>query len=187
MFRNKRTLFASVALIASCSLINFSVAADGNDWKIEISPRFTLNRQTGESLPPIPRTEVFQLAQANEEAVPPPITFEQPSEPVTESTGDLPVVTPNYTIAQTAVPNYNQIYKSIPFSRAEYLANPSYRHDATMSILLGQPYVSNGPKETVKRVEPAVKTSPWSKTTPWFHSGGYLYPYTNYSPLRFWP
>lgn len=33
---------------------------------------------------------------------------------------------------------YRQVYNSIPFSRAEYDASPSYRHDATMEFLFGQ-------------------------------------------------
>ena len=33
---------------------------------------------------------------------------------------------------------YREVYNSIPFSRAEYDANPSYRHDATMEFLFGQ-------------------------------------------------
>jgi flagellar biosynthesis GTPase FlhF len=33
---------------------------------------------------------------------------------------------------------YREIYNSIPFSRAEYDANPGYRHLATMEIMLGQ-------------------------------------------------
>ena len=32
---------------------------------------------------------------------------------------------------------YKEIYASIPFNRAEYNTNPSYRHDATMEILTG--------------------------------------------------
>lgn len=34
--------------------------------------------------------------------------------------------------------SYREIYNSIPFSRAEYNANPAYRHQATMEIMLGQ-------------------------------------------------
>ena len=33
--------------------------------------------------------------------------------------------------------SYREIYASIPFSRAEYDANPAYRHQATMEIMLG--------------------------------------------------
>lgn len=36
------------------------------------------------------------------------------------------------------VSNYQQIYDSIPYSRAEYLANPGYRHDATMELMFGE-------------------------------------------------
>lgn len=34
--------------------------------------------------------------------------------------------------------SYREIYESIPFSRAEFDANPAYRHQATMEIMLGQ-------------------------------------------------
>ncbi len=42
---------------------------------------------------------------------------------------------------------YAWIYQSIPFNRSEYVANPRYRHDATMEILLGQlrPQAANQP------------------------------------------
>ena len=33
---------------------------------------------------------------------------------------------------------YKQIYDSIPFNRAEYRANPSYRHDATLELMFGK-------------------------------------------------
>ena len=33
---------------------------------------------------------------------------------------------------------YREIYESIPFSRAEYEANPSWRHEATMELLFGR-------------------------------------------------
>lgn len=34
--------------------------------------------------------------------------------------------------------DYALVYASIPFLRSEYVANPSYRHEATMEILFGQ-------------------------------------------------
>ena len=33
---------------------------------------------------------------------------------------------------------YDEVYRSIPYSYTEYLANPGYRHEATMEILFGQ-------------------------------------------------
>lgn len=43
----------------------------------------------------------------------------------------LPPVRGNYAA-------YRRVYASIPFSRTEYDANPGYRHEATMELLLGQ-------------------------------------------------
>lgn len=40
--------------------------------------------------------------------------------------------------AQIDSRRYREIYRSIPFSRAEYDWNPGYRHQATMEMLLGQ-------------------------------------------------
>ena len=47
-----------------------------------------------------------------------------------------PDITSTVVIPQTA--SYRDIYFSIPFSRAEYNANPSYRHDATMEVIFNQ-------------------------------------------------
>jgi hypothetical protein len=33
---------------------------------------------------------------------------------------------------------YDAVYRSIPYSYTEYLANPGYRHEATMEVLFGQ-------------------------------------------------
>ncbi|MBW3542500.1 MAG: hypothetical protein KY476_19735, partial [Planctomycetes bacterium] len=38
-----------------------------------------------------------------------------------------------------AISEYETIYRSIPFRRSEYDAQPSYRHDAAMEILTGNP------------------------------------------------
>lgn len=50
--------------------------------------------------------------------------------------------------------SYREIYNSIPFSRAEYLANRDYRHEATMEILFGQ----LRPKTIVKTASPTTET-----------------------------
>ena len=47
---------------------------------------------------------------------------------------------PDVDLAQ----HYRQIYKAIPFNRAEYVANPAYRHDATMELLTGNPRPTAG-------------------------------------------
>ncbi len=46
----------------------------------------------------------------------------------------LPIVVPK----PVRVPAYAEMYRTISFSRAEYDADPSYRHNATMELLLKQ-------------------------------------------------
>ncbi|MCA9066285.1 MAG: hypothetical protein KDA96_24630 [Planctomycetaceae bacterium] len=36
-----------------------------------------------------------------------------------------------------SVTDYQRVYDSVPFNRAEYNVNPSYRHDSSMEILTG--------------------------------------------------
>ena len=53
----------------------------------------------------------------------------------------IPRAGPQIVKEQPVVPqamNYKDIYFAIPFNRAEYNANPSYRHEATMEILFNQ-------------------------------------------------
>lgn len=45
--------------------------------------------------------------------------------------------------------SYEEAYNSIPFSRAEYEANPSYRHDAAMELMLGAPRPTTIIRQTV--------------------------------------
>lgn len=60
---------------------------------------------------------------------------------------------------------YRRIYNSVPFSRAEYKANPNYRHDSTMEIMTGnarhQTVINHNfeHKEPVKRIPQAARPS----------------------------
>lgn len=60
---------------------------------------------------------------------------------------------------------YRRIYNSVPFSRAEYKANPNYRHDSTMEILTGnarhQTVINHNfeHKEPVKRIPQPARPS----------------------------
>jgi len=51
---------------------------------------------------------------------------------------------------------YNRIYRTIPFNRAEYRANPSYRHDSTMEILTGNARHQTIVKHTTVKPQPAT-------------------------------
>jgi hypothetical protein len=89
------------------------------------------------------------IVAANDPAdrlVPPPVPDEPPSAtgieeplaavvqddagPVEIRYGDQPVTVNGLT--------YDAVYRSIPYSYTEYLANPGYRHEATMEVLFGQ-------------------------------------------------
>jgi hypothetical protein len=45
--------------------------------------------------------------------------------------------------------SYEEAYNSISFSRAEYEANPGYRHDAAMELMLGAPRPTTIIRQTV--------------------------------------
>ncbi|MGE3314282.1 MAG: hypothetical protein AB7O26_04125 [Planctomycetaceae bacterium] len=57
---------------------------------------------------------------------------------VAETTPAAPAPADDKTAAPKATMSYEEAYRSIPFSRAEYQANPSYRHDAALEIMFGQ-------------------------------------------------
>ena len=81
---------------------------------------------------------------------------------------------------------YRRIYEAIPFNRAEYNVNPSYRHDATMEILTGHPRhrtivthsTRTGP---AVRPRPSVPVLPYRYNNPSRGLNYYFYfPYWNY-------
>ncbi len=97
---------------------------------------------------------VFQLDRKTKRMVAPPVHHElgyakktarkkeagtlkmvDPNQPTSSVDESLPVLQPKKKPVKAG--DYEQIYNSIPYSRAEYLANPAYRHEATMEILFG--------------------------------------------------
>ena len=125
---------------------------EGNDWVISIKP-------AGRTAQAEPRTvavpapaDVVPAAAVAQQVQPP----EPPLEPVPVDLPPVPVMTTGRPAAAattahgvTIVPSsqaqlevfgrrYADAYRSIPFNRAEYNANPSYRHEAAMELLFGQ-------------------------------------------------
>lgn len=157
-------------------------AADLGEWKIEITPRLKAKKEVQQ--PVEPTTQTYRFAQAEEGTAQPTL----PPLPEINETNALPTITPRLKPQNTATtqgPSYSDIYQSIPFNRAEYLANPSYRHETTLSIMLGQPVITNGPKTVEPRVQPAVQYLPWSRATfgGSYLNGGNFGPY--YGPYRY--
>ena len=62
-------------------------------------------------------------------------------------------ITPSTSVSGLSA-QYREVYNSIPYRRSEYLASPSYRHDATMEFLFGEmrPTVIHR-QDTPQRVE----------------------------------
>lgn len=126
-FRFGRLLIAAVF----CGLVTMAghaaepklikIPADKN-WKIEIVP--------GPAIGPSPNPK---FEQAMKQAL---AAKTEPS-----SAPAAGVVTAG---AESAMPagitsaSYTEVYNSIPFRRSEYAANPNYRHEATVELLLGQ-------------------------------------------------
>ena len=69
-----------------------------------------------------------------------PIIIPAAKLPVGGQPGNQMIVTEQPSATTLINPaEYQRIYQSIPFSRAEYRNNPGYRHDTTMEILTGNP------------------------------------------------
>lgn len=81
---------------------------------------------------------------------------------------------------------YQRIYRSIPFNRAEYNANPNYRHDSTMEILTGnarhQTIIERKTTNSVPAPQPVQPAAvPYRYNNPnWGLNYYFYFPYWNY-------
>jgi hypothetical protein len=114
----------------------------------EFAPEILIQPAGSEPLPPLLADAVAVRALQVDDVFAPPVDeadqirisprFRLPAldlpDPDAEELGAAEEAAP--AVARAA--NYTRIYNSIPFSRAEFDANPDYRHEATMELLLGQ-------------------------------------------------
>lgn len=133
------TLSSTVRLVLGGLTLLFGVAASSfaeetttpvdegsGKFKILITPRKSVTRPVVRVAQQNTAVLAAQDADADAkttQAAPPPAT--KPG---------MPVIIPQ----PVRKPRYVDVYNSIPFSRSEWYANPSYRHDATIELLLGQ-------------------------------------------------
>ena len=134
---------------------------DGSTWEVLIVPRFPSHaggqaRLHGPknlvALPPMPSQSDSSAQEKTEKAAP---AKENPAEIPKTAANEFgveivprfayPVHAPSAECCPPAGPgphinprDYVKFYNSIPFRRSEYVANPSYRHEATMEMLTGQ-------------------------------------------------
>jgi hypothetical protein len=82
-------------------------------------------------------------------AEPPVVALPRPAGPQTVDVGDgwsvtiAPGGSDGLPLSDAAA--YRAAYDAIPFSRAEWLANASYRHDSAFALLTGQPVNGRAP------------------------------------------
>lgn len=140
-----------------------AVVQDFDGWKITIQPGdFPVATGAKDHVPPSPTVFSTQAGSNGKSSVKlvslrqnEGVELPNPAVPAPEpSTDGLPVIVPGECCDKEGVvavdppagrvdprymsQMYYEIYKSIPFIRAEYDANPSYIHDSTMEILFGQ-------------------------------------------------
>lgn len=76
---------------------------------------------------------------------------------------------------------YAEVYDSIPYHRSEGLANPSYRHDATMEILFGELRPMTIVRNMPQAVQQPVYPRPYYGITPYrSYFGPYGWGYGTY-------
>ncbi len=133
-----------VALCVVAALATQASAADKDQdsWKIRILPatKLTLAQAAAPKLAPAPAPQEPGAKAAPNTYEPAPAT-----EKGSATSGQLRIIPgPRHSAARSGRPSYADVYRSIPFSWAEYAANPSYRSQATLGLMLNQmPYPSS--------------------------------------------
>ncbi len=158
-----RICLAVWVVTVACSLVCGSANAEvydvTDDWAVEI-------------LPAVKGSEINQVILTA-----PAATSAGDAESDAAS-GAMPVV------SATCGQDYQRIYDSIPFNRAEYNVNPSYRHDSTMELLTGNARhqtILQHSTAPIARRRPRYGYVPYRYNNPRYGLNYYFYfPYWNY-------
>ncbi len=128
------------------------------EWRIIVQPGRSAPKPHNAATPavteveePSPRIQLTGFHQVPPAPTPPEAAIDAALVPATQDSlspapgvNSVPVTDARPSLASPSVDpvarvrQYREIYNSIPFSRAEFNANQSYRHEATMEILFGQ-------------------------------------------------
>ena len=175
---------------------------DGKDWTITITPAERIVAALDDNVPVAeePKNPFEEGQPATEPAISTPEPIEaaptvdpeplpMPPAPTPQLTpaaepseyseiNDMGIaIVPNYR-QPTRADEYEQLYDAIPFSRAEYLANPSYRHDSTMELMTGVPRQSALSRGYTPQIASETPRSPlflynrYGGIGPYYGSGG---------------
>jgi len=188
---------------ASSSFGSEPIVQDFDGWKITIRPGAS---SSPDPVPPSPgiypntsvvtHSSAIQLISLRQQTPSPAPDAEPPEAKAATTDSDLPVIIPGESQCCDPKPTvmppegtvdprylaqmYSEIYKTIPFIRAEYDANPSYLHDTTVEFLFGKmrPTVIHRGTINVNHSYPNGGGVPWAYGGSGFGMGmgGYLYP-----------
>ncbi|OAI54326.1 hypothetical protein AYO47_03045 [Planctomyces sp. SCGC AG-212-M04] len=135
---------ASVVQAGESATKNTVFKTDGGEaWTVSIKPTAKVAKAAPKSFPvPGPVDASLVLAQDQQPAgtspqLPPAPAIENRESGVREAFGVTVAPDPRSDVEQLGR-RYAQAYRAIPFNRAEYDANPSYRHEAAMELVFGQ-------------------------------------------------
>jgi hypothetical protein len=125
MSTNLRVLFSGLFALSLSANLQSAVADQPivqqfGSWKVTIQPSSKYAAPAASVVPPAPGIDASTPATGDMAASPAAVPGGRSVNPA--------------ALAQL----YPQVYNAIPFSRPEYEANPSYRHDAAMEFLFGQ-------------------------------------------------
>jgi hypothetical protein len=157
----------------------------GERWTVSIKPASRVEKESPRSLP-VPRpVDVALVAAQDQEPTPPAVglppapTIESRDSGIRQAYGVTVSPDPRSDIEQLGR-RYAEAYRAVPFNRAEYDANPSYRHEAAMEFVFGQ----MRPTTIVKQMGPPQTDEPaYNPYRPYLPSTGDLYPWRTW-PLR---
>lgn len=127
-----------MALTAASGVLATATQADepptlktppAKDWKIEIVPGPAIGPS------PVPKARTNTQTASSQGAA----NKAEPGDSLTSRQREAVTADGHSALPPgISATSYIEVYQSIPFRRSEYLANPNYRHEATMELLLGQ-------------------------------------------------
>jgi hypothetical protein len=144
----------SAVCFAALSTTAAARAAEPDSWTIRIipAPRYAVAQAAPKRPTSAPAPAPQEPAVVPHQAGATPAANYSPPVPPTEPQGassGMRIIPGNRYRGMAGRASYSEVYHSIPFSRAEYVAHPSYRSEATLGLMLNQmPYPATG--------EPAV-------------------------------
>jgi hypothetical protein len=124
-----------LCLLAACA--TSTLAADHDSWNIRILPATKLALASRQAPQPTPAPAPYEPGTKPNRA---------PGTPAASAGHSGPKIIPGRSrVAGPPHVTYTDVYRTIPFSRAEYVANPSYRSSTALGLMLNQmPYPSTG-------------------------------------------